>query len=594
MHTEATRRLTGAAPGSIDGRFASAEERDRLRLLRREQCRMLNKQACTAPFAIFAASLVVAYIIWKEAGVTTAWFWAVAVNVLPFARRAWVISGLSAERVESEPKRVLDTHVVFMLGSGFVTASATPLFFNDLTVHGEALLTMVMVCWSAGAVATTGVYAPAFMVFAIPVLLILSGHWLVYGFLEKTDLEHAVIGVLILLFGWILLGFARSYQNLVRDSIAYRLEIDAAHKATSEFLAHASHDLRHPVQILLNNATRLSEADGIEHVRHRVEGILECALSLASLFGSILELYKLEAEPGESARQRFDIKKLIEEIEAEQRPVARQKGIEFTASPVSAAVLTDPIKLGRLVRNLVNNAIKFTDHGRVTLAAERTEGEIRIVVRDTGPGIPEDKHEAIFQRFYQLHNAQRDGTKGFGLGLAIVRQIADQLGILVDVESTLGQGTAFIVRLPRLPDNETCHSAPVPREQRSELLLEGRHILLLENDRRLRESYVDVMSAWRCRVTAAASLSEVRSLLEASENPVSVIVADFHLDSGCNGVDSIRALREREDMRDVPALIVSGDTSSATQAIVRAAGMKFLYKGVPPAQFKEEVAQVLL
>src|SRR5262249_4814179 len=137
--------------------------------------------------------------------------------------------------------------------------------------------------------------------------------------------------------------------------------------------------------------------------------------------------------------------------EADYRPVAREKGIEFRVASSENDVESDPVLLERVVRNLVDNAFKYTRAGSVALAAEHDESSVRITVRDTGPGIPEGEREKICEEFYKMGNRERAGAEGLGLGLAIVRRLSLLLGLRVKLKSEPGRGSMFSIRLPLAP-----------------------------------------------------------------------------------------------------------------------------------------------
>src|SRR5262249_6247502 len=149
----------------------------------------------------------------------------------------------------------------------------------------------------------------------------------------------------------------------------------------------------------------------------------------------------------------------FDRVRFEYAPIARQKRLMLKVVKTSLFVRSDPALLARLIRNLVSNAVRYTDSGRVILGARRAAADVRIEVWDTGKGIPADRHEEIFQECYQLDNPERDRRKGLGLGLAIVSRLARLLNYRIGLRSTMGKGSVFSITLPR-----SCREDYVPAE----------------------------------------------------------------------------------------------------------------------------------
>ncbi len=287
----------------------------------------------------------------------------------------------------------------------------------------------------------------------------------------------------------------------------------------------------------------------------------------------------------------MSVKALIERIEADYRPVAREKGLEFRVAPVDAQVETDPVLLERVVRNLVDNAFKYTAVGSVGLSAEVDERTVRIAVRDTGRGIGESERERIFEEFYQVGNPERDRVKGLGLGLAIVRRLGHLLGLEVHLDTSLGRGSTFAVTLARLPEESTLQRAPrVPAADESHALV-GAKVLVIDDEPSVRLGMRTLLESWGCRVAACSGVDEAQRLLDDYALEVELIVADFRLPQHENGIETVRRLRAR--LGDVPALMVSGDTAPERLREAQASGLPFLHKPVAADKLKETMLAVL-
>jgi len=309
------------------------------------------------------------------------------------------------------------------------------------------------------------------------------------------------------------------------------------------------------------------------------------------LLDSLLDISKLDAGAVQPAPQRMGVKALIERVEADYRPVAREKRLEFRVAPADAEVETDPILFERIVRNLVDNAFKYTTAGSVRLAAELDEQTVRITVRDTGVGIPAAERERIFEEFYQLGNPERDRPQGLGLGLAIVRRLAHLLRLNVELETEPGRGSTFAVTLPRTPQGSaTPHAPHAPIETESGGLV-GTQVLVIDDEPEVRAGMRTLLESWGCRVAVCSGYAEAEGLLDEHALDPDVIIADFQLQRRENGIDTVRRLRAR--FGDIPALLVSGDTAPERLREAKASGLPFLHKPGSAEKLMETMLAVL-
>ena len=595
----------GAAIGGEAAAIPVDEDPVRLAHLRRQQLNLLALQATRSPFVIAIVSAVLAYIVSGRAALSLVGLWGVVLIVLLFARRAYALRQLRSP--PADVQRALGRMVWFAFAAGLVTGSAGPLFFPALHPEGRALLTMILVCWTAGGVSTAAAYARAFYAYVAPALLPLALLWVMAG-----DPQSIAVAVLIVLFGLMQVFFVRDNERVVRESFVIRYEnerllealererqevllardrAEEANRAKSHFLAAASHDLRQPLHALslYSAALKLRSTDGASS---EIAGhINEALASLAALVDSLLDISKLDAGAVQPELQRVSVKALIERIEADYRPVAREKGLEFRVAPVDVEVETDPVLLARVVRNLVDNAFKYTAAGSVVLAAELGERSVRIVVRDTGAGIAAAERERIFEEFYQVGNPERDRSQGLGLGLAIVRRLAHLLGLEVELETEPGRGSTFAVTLARVAGESTLQHAPLAQTVDDSRALVGAKVLVIDDEPSVRVGMRTLLESWGCRVTACSGLVEAQRLLDDYALDVEVIVADFRLPQHENGIETVRRLRAR--LGDVPALMVSGDTAPERLREAQASGLPFLHKPVSADKLKETMLAVL-
>lgn len=594
-----------AGVGSVPAATPASEDPVRLAHLRRQQFELLLRQATRSPFVIALVVVVIAYLVSDHVPMSVVALWGLVQIAVPFARRVY-----SLRRLREPPDDVqhaLDNAVLYTVLAGLVTGSTGPLFFPVLDTEGRALLTMILVCWVAGGVSTLAAYARAFYVFVALTLLPLVALWMLAG--NPQDIAN---GVLIALFALILVFFVRDNERVVRESFTIRYEnerllealererqavllardrAEEANRAKSRFLAAASHDLRQPLHALsLFSATlKLRETDG---TAGEIAGHIDQALaSLSSLVDSLLDISRLDAGAVRPDLQRVSVKALIERIEADYRPVAEQKGLVFRVAPVDVQVETDPVLLERVVRNLVDNAFKYTAAGSVSLDAERDAHRVRIAVRDTGPGIQKSERERIFEEFYQAGNPERDRAKGLGLGLAIVRRLGHLLDLELQMESHVGRGSTFALTLPRAPEAGAQPRLPRAPAAENPETLAGAKVLVIDDELSVRVGMRALLESWGCRVAACSGLAEAQQLLDEYALEVDVIVADFRLPRHENGIETVRALRAR--LGAVPAMMVSGDTAPERLREAQASGLPFLHKPVPAEKLRQTLLALL-
>jgi PAS domain S-box-containing protein len=347
-------------------------------------------------------------------------------------------------------------------------------------------------------------------------------------------------------------------KRMEQEIIAAQEAAERANKANSAFLAAASHDLRQPVQALslLNGALRRTVKD--ERALEMIKSQDHSLTAMTNLLNSLLDISRLDAGAVTPEFEEFPMQRLVDRLSAEFARQAQHKGLEFTSSPCAAVVRSDPNLLSEIIQNLVSNAIRYTDRGRVELNCHRHEGNCCIEVRDTGIGISADQQEAIFQEFHQVK--PKGGSKeGFGLGLAIVSRLADLLRHDIEVESDVGKGSCFRVMLPTV-NHSGSHADDEEHSHFEHAEAASGLIVLIEDDVNVANAWGMLLEAEGFRVATAASATESRALINHLDEAPQLIVSDFHLLDGSTGVEAVTDIREHYGL-NIPAFIVTGDTS---------------------------------
>lgn len=360
-------------------------------------------------------------------------------------------------------------------------------------------------------------------------------------------------------------------------------DAERANDAKTRFLAAASHDLRQPLQALsLYLGVLKARLQGREE--QVMEAVSQCVESLTGLLNDMLDVARLDAGVITPKLADVPISRLLERVEAAWRIQAEAKGLKLRVVPSSAIVHTDPALMDRVLSNLVANAVRYTERGRILVGCRRLPGsQLRLEVLDSGIGIPGDKLDEIFEEFRQLGNPERRRDKGTGLGLAIVRRIVDLLGHRLTVRSVAGRGSVFSVTLPALPACSVDIGAEAPVADHA------RRILVVDDEVLVRSALELVLVEMGHQVDSAENVEEALRQTRA-HNP-ELVIADFRLAGGTTGIEVIRAVRESCG-RDLPAVVLTGDTDPATIRSIVGEGLHLLHKPLRLEALKGFLKQV--
>jgi signal transduction histidine kinase/ActR/RegA family two-component response regulator len=362
---------------------------------------------------------------------------------------------------------------------------------------------------------------------------------------------------------------------------AAREQAEQASAAKSRFFAAASHDLRQPLHSLGLFAAALEGHVFSREARGIVTHIGDSIAALETLFSELLDMSKLDAGAIAVQPRNFAVQDLFDRLSLEfhAEAVARELRLRFV--PTRLAIRTDPMLLERVLANLVSNALRYTQTGGVVVGARARGLEVWIDVVDTGVGIPVEKQQQVFDEFFQIGNPGRDRRRGLGLGLAIVRRLVSLMGHKLSLRSVPGKGTRF--RLTVLRARTVDPLAPAKDAPGLEPF-RGRRALLVEDDPDIRLATGKLLEQWGMTVASCKNREDVEALLDGGLAP-DIALVDLRLEAVDDGVDVIELLRLRLG-RNVPALLLSGDTGAAELPRVRASGVPLLAKPVSPSRLR--------
>jgi two-component system, sensor histidine kinase len=367
-------------------------------------------------------------------------------------------------------------------------------------------------------------------------------------------------------------------------------EAERANLAKSKFLAAASHDLRQPLQSLILFTGVLKgyvQGPRGEQALKQLENGLG---ALKALLDSLLDVSQLDAGIVTPEITDFPISAVLDEIAASYAPIAAAKGLGWQVEPCTDGVRSDVTLLGRVLRNLVENAIRYTKSGHIRIICRRIEDRLRIEVEDTGIGIPLEQLDSIFEEFHQVGNSARDRSQGLGLGLAIVRRIADLLGHRIETRSRPGEGSTFSIELP-LAMTETA-GLPVPGDTGSGQNGRGRLVVVIDDDAMVLESLEAILTEWGYQTIAADSAEEaVARVRELGRRP-DIVIADYRLQEGRTGTEAILTVRALFD-HPIPGLILTGETDLKFLRECTGHDVGIAHKPVMPSQLGRALDQQL-
>jgi len=368
--------------------------------------------------------------------------------------------------------------------------------------------------------------------------------------------------------------------------LAQRLKVqkeaaEEANLAKSRFLAAASHDLRQPVHALALFIGSLRHRSLDAQARELVEHADQAVKSMEALFGALLDMARLDAGVVRAELRPVALQPLLLKLVGEQRALAETKGLTLRCRPTALWVMSDPLKLERILRNLLVNALRYTDRGGVLLGCRRRAGQVQVQIWDTGCGIPVERQGELFQEFVQLQ-PDRHQRQGLGLGLAIVKRLAGLLSHRVLLQSRPERGSMFGIALLPCAAPAVIPEGVLPLAPALSVGAGGARqvlVLVLDDDAAIRTGLRLCLEDCGFDVLAAADLAEMRGLVHQLAACPALIIADHGLGAGLSGVDAIEALRD-EFNADIPALVITGNTAPELLREVSAAGLALLHKPV--------------
>ena len=416
-----------------------------------------------------------------------------------------------------------------------------------------------------------------------------NGAWYVRRILPYLADDKGVEGVVI------------TFTDITeRKHAAKALEIskqqaDIANMQKSRFLAAASHDLRQPLQTmtLLQGLLARKVQDKSEQ---KLVRLLEQTLgAMAGMLNTLLDINQIDTGTVKAEIVGFPVDEMLERLRDEFAYHAQAKGLALQVLPCSLSILSDRRMLEQMLRNLLSNAMKYTQQGRVLLGCRRHGDMVRIEVWDTGIGIPDSEFQAIFEEYHQVDNGARERSRGLGLGLSIVQRLGILLGHPIHVRSHAGKGSVFSIDVPLAPPGPPASSERPPDTIGVEARPIGHRtgaILVVDDDPEVRDVVEMVLKDEGHAVVVAADGAGALELVARRKTKPDLILTDFNLPNGMDGLHLARKVKQMQG-RPIPVVILTGDISTRALREITAEQCVQLNKPVKLEELTEAIQRLL-
>jgi signal transduction histidine kinase len=574
--------------------------------------RALLEQAPVALTGNAAGLLVVLFMFWTL--VPPLWLaaWATLVAVL------WVLRWLHWQRY----RRVSDVDVPTLLGwhsswrvlalvQGGMWPLAVWLFWDYGTPYHRLALLLCAYSYALASVqllATQRIFGAFLLVVLLPTIVRVASD-------ESHPYHWQLALVLSLLFG-ITYVMGRSYRGALdqaihlkvrTDQLAAQLRVEkaaadearraaeAASRAKTQFFAAASHDLRQPLHAMGLFAETLRQRSHDPEVASLVNSINESVDALEGLFGELLDITRIDTGGVEVNPAPVRMKDLFARLRLHFEPTAFEKGLVLDFHGERHVAHTDSTLVERILRNLVSNAIRYSEDGGVLVSCRPRDDKLLLQVWDTGIGISARSLPRIFDEFYQVQSnrpLEPHQRKGLGLGLAIVKRLADLLGAPLDVKSVVGRGTVFAFEVPVGRETRSAEAAPATTTKMPlGLTLQGRRIAVVEDEVTVREGLVVLLQAWGASVEAFDTVAAVQAwVAHPTRTRPDLLIVDYRLPAGSTGLDALAVLRARWPEPVIPAIVVTGSSLGGHEDEATTHNFHLLIKPVLPNKLRAMIA----
>ena len=540
-------------------------------------------------------AVVVFYIAVSGAAVNSLRLWVLGMVILLFVR--WVIWRLHSRQPFDNHNIHSRAIVIFVLAAiaGIAWGIAGVAFFSITAPLDNMVLILVFAALLSGGLVTMSGFLPIYFVFSVT-LIAPMGFYLMF----QSEHQFFVMGGSFLIYLLASLSMSINIERAITETFQLqnenallidelREQKDIAEKANldkSRFLAAISHDLRQPMHAVGLFISALGP-----HVKPTGKVILDKShssiIALRSLFNGLLDVTRLDSGKIEAEIVPLDLEPFLARIVEGFMGQAEGKGLKLNLYNKNIFVNSDPLLLERVVRNLLSNAIQYTDQGVINLRCTATDSKVMIEVQDEGMGIPRIEQENIFSEYHQLNNQERDRSKGLGLGLAIVRRICKILEISLSLKSTPAQGSVFSLEMP-IAERTSVGAQEIDQPTWN---LTNQSIVVIDDEQDILDAMGQLLGMWGCAKILGKSTQEAMEQVRERSFVPSILIVDYRL-RGETGLETIAQFRS-EFNRTIPAILITGDTTSSLLKNDKLKETIFLHKPVSSAELRTAIFQLI-
>jgi len=378
-------------------------------------------------------------------------------------------------------------------------------------------------------------------------------------------------------------------EELVEQLKKEKQEAENATLSKSRFLAAASHDLRQPLHALGIFVSQLGKNLGPSEQNKLNHEIKISVKALRAMLDSLLDLSSIDSENIRISRCDFFLDEIFKNIHAEYQALSESKGVELKIiHPKHIRTNSDPTQLERMIRNLVFNAIQYTNHGKVVVGVRHRQDHYEIQILDTGIGISSKHLEKIFDEFYQISNPERDREKGVGLGLSIVSRLSKLLNHGVKVNSIPGKGSCFSISIPKSIASIQTKSDPTLNES----LLDGKIVLVIDDDTSILSSMRLLLEGWRGTIFTAESGEEALKLMDDEGILPDIVIVDYRLRDNEKGDAALIQLNLYMETT-LKAILITGDLKVSIADHPSLLGLTIMHKPVDTNRLNYELSKLI-
>jgi signal transduction histidine kinase/ActR/RegA family two-component response regulator len=542
----------------------------------KEICERMCQELRARPLTVLVVNLITVSLIWHDELQDTLAMWFVACALAQFPR--WRLAGQNVGKSISDPTNVYRRLFWLTLPIAFAQASIVPLTWFHLLGVDQFVLTLVILGLCVGGVVSVPGHVHAYVAYLLAMLGCVTVAWLATG--GRQGLH---IGFLLVLLGVVLVGFSRRLRQQIASLVEQREKVRLSTEARSRFFAAANHDLRQPLQgvnmyaaALSNHLTRGNDPAAQEICAQLQRGLVQSG----QLLDALLDISRLDADVLSVKPQPVHLQTLFDALREEFEPQVVGRDFELRFGPCFPAVESDPVILQRILRNLISNAVKFTESGFVRIGvdevAQPSAGFVAIYIEDSGVGIAPEHLDKVFEEFYQVNNPARTRDEGLGLGLAIVRRLCDKLGHQIVLASRPGVGTVVRLQLP------LAKSSAQASEMADAAVLGAlpERVLVLDDEEEVAQATAQLCSSVGIDTRWTSTVAQARRIIEDGFVPQAVI-ADERLrspNSSQIGSGTAFCAELMQSMAPLHIIILTGETSPAAIAAIHRHGFAVVFK----------------